>query len=61
MGNAIENEVTNCVPYQATGRSNPPSVVQSTKIPEKVWDTVNIDYFGPLPNGKYVLAMIDKF
>ena len=60
MDNAIENEITNCVPCQATGRSNPPSVVQPTKISEKVWDTVNIDYLGPLPNCKYVLAMIDQ-
>ena len=36
MDNAIENEITNCVPCQATGQSNPPSVVQPTKIPEKV-------------------------
>ena len=26
MDNAIENEINNCVPCQATGRSNPPSV-----------------------------------
>ena len=60
MDSAIENEIINCAPCQATGRSNSPSVVQPTKIPEKVWDTVNIDYFGPLPNGKYVLAMMDQ-
>ena len=60
MDNAIENEITNCVPCQATGRSNPPSVVKPTKIPEKVWDTVNIDYLSPLPNDTYVLAMIDQ-
>ena len=60
MDNAIENEITNCVPCQATGRSNPQSVVQPTKISEKVWDTVNIDYLGPLPNCKYVLAMIEQ-
>ena len=33
MDNAIENEIINCVPCQATGRSNPPSVVEPTKIP----------------------------
>ena len=42
MDSIIENEITNFVPYQATGRSNPPSEVEPTKIPEKVWDTVNI-------------------
>ena len=60
IGNAIENKITNCVPCQATGWTNSLSVVQPTKIPEKVWDTVNIDYLGPSPNGKYVLAMIDQ-
>ena len=48
MDNAIENEISS------------KSVVQPTKIPEKIWDTVNIDYLGPLPNGKYVLAMMDQ-
>ena len=60
MDNTIENEITNCAPCQATGQSNPPSVVQPTKIPEKVWDTLNIDYLGCLPNGKYVLATMDQ-
>ena len=60
MDNAIKKEITNCVPCQTTGRSNPPSVVQPTKVLEKVWDTINIDYLGALPNGKYVLAMIDQ-
>ena len=60
MDNGIKNEITNCVPCQATGRSNPPSVVQPTKIPEKVWDTVNIDYLGLLLNDKYVLALMDQ-
>ena len=60
MDNAIENEITNCVPCQATGRSNPPSVVKPTKIPEKVWDAVDIDYLSPLPNDTYVLAVIDQ-
>ena len=60
IDNVIENEITNCVPCQATARSKPPSVVQPTKILEKVWDTFNIDYLCPLPNGKYILAMTDQ-
>ena len=35
-------------------------VVQPTKTPEIVWDTVNRDYLRALPNGKHVLAMIDQ-
>ena len=60
LDNVIKNEITNCVPCEATGRPNPLSVVQPIKIQQKVWDTVNIDYLGPLPNGKYVLAMMDQ-
>ena len=33
MDNVIESEIINCVPCQATGQSNPPSMVQPTKIP----------------------------
>ena len=60
IDNAFENKITNCVPCQATGQSNPSSIVQPTKIPGKVWDAGNIDNLGPLPNGKYVLTMIDQ-
>ena len=48
------------LPCQATGPCNTPSKVQPTKIPEKMWNTVNIDYLGPLPNRKYVLVMINQ-
>ena len=29
-------------------------------MPEKVWETINIDHLGPLPNGKYCLVLIDQ-
>ena len=29
-------------------------------MPEKVWKTINMDYLGPLSNGKYRLVLIDQ-
>jgi hypothetical protein len=51
MDIAIENEIQNCVACQATGRVHPPTVNQPTEVPNQVWDTLNMDYLGPLPNG----------
>ena len=29
-------------------------------LPNEVWDTLNVDFLLPLPNGKYVFAIMDK-
>ena len=29
-------------------------------MPEGPWQTVNMDFFGPLPSGKYLLVLIDS-
>ena len=57
----VENEIANCIPCQATSKQKTHVPLQPSKLPEKVWDTINIDYLGPLPNNKYMLVMIDQF
>ena len=37
-----------------------PAPIVSTKMPEKVWKAINMDYLGRLPNGKYCLVLINQ-
>ena len=60
MDNAIEDETNNCIACQSTGRPTPAAKIQPSFLPNEVWDTLNADFLGPLPNGKYVFAIIDQ-
>ena len=56
----VEEEIENCITCQSLTQPKPLPPIVSTKIPEKVWKTVNMDYLGPLLNGKCCLVLIDK-
>ena len=60
MDKAIEDEINNCIACQSTGRPTPPAKIQPSLLPNEVWDTLNVDFLGPLPNGKYVFAIMDQ-
>ena len=61
MDKMVENHVKNCIACQCTGTSKPPAPIKVTKIPDTVWDTLHLDYLGPIPVlNKYVLVIIDK-
>ena len=60
MEKAIQDEINNCIAYQSTGRPTPPAKIQPSLLPNEVWDTLNVDFLGPLPNGKYVFAIMDQ-
>ena len=60
MDKAIEDEINNCIACQSTGRLTPPAKIQPSLLPNEVWDTLNVDFLGPLPNGKYVFAIMDQ-
>ena len=59
MDKLVEEEIQNCIACQSLTPPKPQPIV-STKIPEKVWQIINMDYLGPLPNGNYCLALIDQ-
>ena len=61
MDKGIEDdEINNCIACLSTGRPTPPVEIQPSPLPDEVWDTLNIDFLGPLPNGKYVFAIMDQ-
>ena len=60
MDKGIEDEINNCIACQSTDRPTPPAEIQPSHLPGKVWDTLNIDFLGPLLNGKCVFAIMDQ-
>ena len=60
MDKAVEDEISRCMSCQAVGRGNPPAQLNITPTTKETWDTVNIDYLGPLPNGVYVFVIMDQ-
>ena len=47
----VETEITDYIACQATIKPTAPAPIISSKLPKAVWNTVNADYLGPLPNG----------
>ena len=35
--------------------------IGSTEMPERPWDTLHMDFYGPLPSGEYLLVVIDRY
>ena len=60
MNKLVGEEIENCIACQSLTPLKPPPLIVSTKIPEKVWKAINMDYLEPLPNGKYCLVLIDQ-
>ena len=60
MDKLVEEELQHCIPCQASVKKNTKAPVQPTEIPDHVWQTVNTDYLGPLPDNQYALVMINQ-
>ena len=60
MDNLVEKKISNCLPCQAVGKESLATPLNNTEIPENVWDTLNVDYLGPLPTGKYLFVLVDQ-
>ena len=60
MNKLIEEKTGNCITCQSLTPPKPSPPIISTKMPEKIWKTINIDYLEPLLNGKYCLVLIDQ-
>ena len=60
MSKLVEEEIGNCIICQSLTPPKQPQLIVSRKMPEKVWKTIDMDYFGPLPNRKYCLVLIDQ-
>lgn len=57
----VKDAIDRCIPCQAVGRPPPPEPLCMTDMPKGQWETVHIDFYGPLPSGEYLLVAIDRY
>ena len=55
----VKSEIEGCIPCQATGRPKPPQSLKMREIPKENFDTVYMDFLGPLPTGETLFVLID--
>ena len=56
-----KREMETCIACQANGPENRRDPLQMTPLPPAPWHTLNIDFCGPFPAGKYLLVVIDAY
>ena len=56
----IKNTIAKCIPCQAVG-SITKELITSAEMPDQPWDTLHMDFYGPLPSGDYLLVVIDRY
>lgn len=61
MDNMVEKFVKRCGACTLVSAVGPPEPMLRTKMPEKPWTDVAIDFLGPLPSGHYLLVLVDYF
>ena len=57
----VKETIDNCITCQAVGKSPPQEPISGTTMPKEPWETVHIDFCGPLPIGEYLLVAIDSY
>lgn len=61
MDTLVEKLVKTCIPCQATVPTKQRDPIQSTPLPQRAWYQLSIDFMGPFPDNKYVLAVMDEY
>lgn len=60
MDEQVEKVTNGCLPCQASTVSKHRDPLVPTEPPDEVWTDLAADHWGPTPDGKYVLLVIDK-
>ena len=62
MNKAVDDMIDNCIACQAVGRQNPPEPMEIQPTECTPWETVAIDFYGPIPQvNKYLLVVTDTY
>ena len=61
MDKQVKDEISHCIPCQATTQGNPPEPLQSREMPKGPWQTLHLDFYGPLPTNEYLFVTIDSY
>ena len=61
MNNRIETVVSTCFDCQIATNTQHTEPATMTKLPERPWETIEIDFCGPLPSKEYALDITDQY
>ena len=61
MNNRIETVVSTCFDCQIATNTQHTEPATMTKLPERPWETIEIDFCGPLPSKEYALVISDQY
>lgn len=57
----VERAVRKCIPCQATTKTQQDPPVIPSVLPQGPWQSVSVDFLGPLPSGEYIMSCIDDY
>ncbi|XP_065068432.1 uncharacterized protein K02A2.6-like [Rhopilema esculentum] len=61
LENLVNEEIADCLACQATGAPNAQEPLKSPPLPERPWQELKVDFYGPLPTGQYLFVVIDTY
>lgn len=61
MDRAVEEFCRSCNECQVVSGPSSPEPMQRTKLPDGPWENLAADLLGPLPNGEYLLVVVDYY
>ena len=61
MNIIVDAEVKHCKSCQATVYQNFMEPLSMSNLPNGPWESVKIDFYGPLPSGIYLLTIADEY
>ena len=54
--------IEKCIACQAVGQGNSPQPMEITPTLDTPWESVAIDFYGPIPQtGEYLLVVVDTY
>lgn len=61
MDKQVELNVKKCKQCILVSSLGPPEPLKSTRMPEKPWAEIAVDFMGPLPSGHTIFVLVDYF
>lgn len=57
----VDTKIKTCLACQTTLYVPTRDPLKPTKLPDRPWQCIDMAFWGPLPNGEYLLVMSDKY
>ena len=61
MQSILKELISSCIPCLSTGGKAPVQQAKTITMPNKPWEKLHLDFKGPLPSGKYIFALTDRY